>query len=210
MREKHAVTFVFNSSKEALAFLDSIGRVVGLKNIVGELKGNKVKIYIKARGENREKILREVKALYVQSKPPIATYRKRKYKVSTLLKLASLKISIPVSALIDLLRLRDCKAELVGDQIETSCDIEFVREEAERLSEKYSEVVFLNATASLKRLLAVVSAYLDADPREILEKLLEEGLIVTNRNRYALRDNYQLSLRKTLDVLGDKGKSSVI
>ncbi len=209
MREQHAVTFVFNSSQEAVAFLDSIGRVVGLEKIVGELKGNKVKIYIKARGDEREKILREIKILYVQSKSSLVTYRKRKYKISTILKLASLKISIPVSSLIDLLRIKNCDIELMGDQIETSCDIEFIRKEAERLSEKYNEVVFLNATTSLKRLLAVISAFLDTDPRETFEELLKKGLIVTSNDRFTLKDNYQLSLRKALDLLGDKRKSFV-
>ena len=209
MRERHALTFVFQTPNEAIEFLIRVRKTPSLKGIAGEVKGNKVKIYVMGKGANREKLIKEIKMLYKQTKEPKASYFTRRYSLSLILRLAPIKISIPVKALVDLLRLEGCKVKQEGDLLESNCSLNFIQEKAKILSEKYYDVVYFNAPASFKRLVAVLAAFYEENVEKIIAELLEKGLIKKEDGRYSLLHNYQLSLENSLKILGYKGKTSV-
>ncbi len=169
------LTFSFASPGEAVRFLEVITKVLGGKVILGEVKGDKVKVFIPYSEDYRETV-RKIKLLYMEVRNS-SRVGLRRYDLATVLSVANLEVAIPVQALIDALRLSGRKASVEGSVLVTDAGFNEVVRLAERVSLRYSEAVRAGLPAPLRRLAAAAAACANLSVQEVLDVLEQKGLI---------------------------------
>ncbi len=103
----------------------------------------------------------------------------KKVRVLTFSKIESIADSrIPVDTLEELLKLRGYPARRRAKKsIETTAPKEVIVEEARKLGEAYRKVREEKISGSAMKMIAVAAAYLEVDPREVIEKAIEIGVL---------------------------------
>lgn len=191
---RNPVTFVFSSPEEAVEFLETLERIAG-PHISGELRMNKVKIYIHSEGKMYKEILRKIQALYTSSHN-ISSHASRKYNIMTLLSIADIKTPIPPVILEELLRLKGYRASLTKSGVlETNADPETIKKLIRELSEAYSVLLHIPSTTQAKRVIALLSVYWGKDVNETISTLKDMGLLEEGE-RLTPRHNF----RKIIDI----------
>ena len=189
---RNPITLVFRSPSDAVKFLETLEATIG-SEIAGELKMNKVKIYVYARGERYKEIVRRIQALYSTVR---GTYTPglRRYEFSALLSISESKTPVSPQVVVELLKLRGFEARLLkGGYIETNADTDTLREIIGELSRAYARLVRLPATTPAKRLVALLSVYWGISVEETVERLVEKGLL-RNENRLEPTHNFSRAL----------------
>ncbi|RLE71204.1 MAG: hypothetical protein DRJ43_00230 [Thermoprotei archaeon] len=201
--KKKVFAFRFSSPEEAAEFLDYVSRLIG--NLAAEVRGSSVKIVVMAppgEAESDFARIREVLRQWRMSRhfPRKGLYR---HSLQMILSAASLKVSIPIAALVDSLKLSGFKARLDKVYLVTDARFDKVVEVASNFSAKYLEALRLPATPILKRLLAVLATVLDTSIDESLKKLLELGLarLDEESGRFLLTVNYTSALERLKDSM---------
>lgn len=201
--KKKVFAFRFSSPEEAAEFLDYVSRLIG--NLAAEVRGSSVKIVVMAppgEAESDFARIREVLRQWRMSRhfPRKGLYR---HSLQMILSAASLKVSIPIAALVDSLKLSGFKARLDKVYLVTDARFDEVVEVASNFSAKYLEALRLPATPILKRLLAVLATVLDTSIDESLKKLLELGLarLDEESGRFLLTVNYTSALERLKDSM---------
>ncbi|RLF06249.1 MAG: hypothetical protein DRK00_02180 [Thermoprotei archaeon] len=196
--KKRVISVRFASPSEAAEFLEHVSKLLG--NLAAEVKGCSVKLVVMAPPEELDREYARVREALRQWRMSRQLPRRGVYRhhMGMVLSSASLKVSIPVAALIELLQLKGFKARLEGSYIVSSATFEQVVEEASRLSEKYAEALRLLATPMLKRLAAVLAAALECSVEEALEKMEALGLTKVDERygRLVLSTNYEEALKR--------------
>jgi len=194
---RNPVTLVFPTTKEAVAFLEALERLAGA-NISGELRMNKVKIYIHEQGERYSETLRRIQALYATTHGG-TTHAVKSYNFETLMHIAGADTPIPPVLLEEILRLRGYKATLKrGGILETNADVETIGEYLRRLSEAYRALLHIPSSAQAKRVIALLSVYWEKGVDETIDILEEMGLI-ERRDRLEPRHNFKRSIEIALE-----------
>lgn len=158
-----------------MKFLEVITKMLGGRAILGEVKGDKVKVFI-PHSEDYQEVVRKVKLLYMEMRSS-SKIGLRRYDSTTILSVASLEIAIPLQALVDALRLSGHKASLEGTAIVTNASFHEVVRLAEKLSHCYSEAVKVGLPAPIRRLIAAAAACANLSVQDILDALEQRGLI---------------------------------
>lgn len=193
------LTFTFNNSAEALKFIEVLNRKIGRGAVLGEVKGNKVKVFIPF-SENYRKTVREVKLLYFELHSSM-DFRPKRFEISTVLSASNLKVAIPVQALIDILKLEGYEARLEGSYLVTNARFQHVTELAERISEHYEEAVKQGLAAPLRRIVAVVATYMDTQVSDAINLLLKAGFIDRKDGEFVLRSKPEDIIDKIAELL---------
>lgn|GEM_PF-2033770 len=169
------LTLSFTSSEEAVRFLEALTKVLRGKVILGEVKVDKVKIFIPY-SEDYQETVRKVKLLYMEVRGS-SRVGLRRYDPVTILSVANLEIAIPLQALVDALRLSGRKASMEGATIVTDASFNEIVRLAEKLSLHYSEAVRTGLPAPLRRFVAAAAACSNLSVQKILDILEQKGLI---------------------------------
>mgnify|MGYP001772750263 CR=1 FL=1 len=196
------LTFTFASSAEAVKFIELLNKKLGKGCFLGEIKGNKVKVFIPL-GKDHRRLVQEVKHLYAEVHSSSA-YRPRSFEVTTVFSASNLKVAIPVQALLEALRVEGYKAELRGSRIVTDASFQHLTELAERLSEAYSEAVRLKLTSPLRRIAAVAAVCSSSSVDQALKLLMDQGLVTRSKDGYLLAMTPDAVVEKLKDVLGKR------
>ena len=201
--KKKVFAFRFSSPEEAAEFLDYVSRLIG--NLAAEVRGSSVKIVVMAPSGEAESDFARIREVLRQWRMSRHFPRKGLYRHSLqmILSAASLKVSIPIAALVDSLKLSGFKARLDKVYLVTDARFDKVVEVASNFSAKYLEALRLPATPILKRLLAVLATVLDTSIDESLKKLLELGLarLDEESGRFLLTVNYTSALERLKDSM---------
>ncbi|MEM1516328.1 MAG: DUF2067 family protein [Thermofilum sp.] len=179
------LTFNFGSSAEALKFIEVLSKKVGRGAILGEIKGNKVKVFVPF-SENYRKTVREIKLIYFELHSG-ADYRPKRFEISTVLSASNLKVAIPVQALVDALRLEGYEARLEGNHLVTNAKFQHLAELAEKISERYEEAARQRLAAPLRRLVAVVATHMNTSISDAIDLLQKLGFIESKNSELVLR-----------------------
>ncbi len=202
MSEKYLL-FSFSDVGEAIDFLEYLTRLIPKRYYTGEIKGKKLKIFIKASPDEVDRIIDTIRKGYSEwrlSKTVIKGVYK--HSIPMLLKIAKLKIAIPVQGLRDILYLSGYKSEIKGNILYSDAPLDVIKCLAEVLSEKYDESIYLNATPLVKRLVAVIAALTGKSIDYTVKFLLENGLIRYNEyNKLVLRKKYEDALKDLPNIL---------
>ncbi|RLF00046.1 MAG: hypothetical protein DRJ57_01480 [Thermoprotei archaeon] len=196
--KKRVISVRFASPSEAAEFLEHVSKLLG--NLAAEVKGCSVKLVVMAPPEELDREYARVREALRQWRMSRQLPRRGVYRhhMSMVLSSASLKVSIPVAALVELLQLKGFRAKLEGGYIVSSATFEQVVEEASRLSEKYAEALRLLATPMLKRLAAILAAALGCTVEEALKRMEALGLTKVDEKyrRLVLAINYEEALKR--------------
>jgi hypothetical protein len=194
------LTLNFDSSAEAVSYLNMLSSKIKYPGLYGEVKGRKLKLFI-PESERTEQVINEVKTLYREMRSSKNAFSRRRFKVQTILTLAKLKTAIPIPALIDVVNLQGRYAKLVGDSIETSLDLNELVKLAEQLSSVYRSTLYMPLTPSARRLLTVASAASGKPPEDMLELLVSAMLLKREGEGLTLAVEYTKSLERLREVL---------
>ncbi|MGB9708689.1 MAG: DUF2067 family protein [Infirmifilum sp.] len=187
-------TLVFSSPEEALEFLKMLEKILPGKSFLGELKTNKVKVFV-PESENSEQVIRKIRELYNQKRRPYAYGLVKDYDISTVFSLSRLEQPIPLSLLITTLRIQGYKAEAVRDKLRTNAPLDHLTKMVEKLSKLYGELLEIKATAQARRLIALYSLTKNLPTEEAIRQLSEQGFLTEDRGRISLKLNYETALR---------------
>jgi len=196
------LTFTFTSSAEALKFIEILSKRLGKGSFLGEVKGNKVKVFIPFR-EDYRRLVEEVKHLYAEVHAGVSR-RLKSFEITTVLSASNLRVAIPMQALLEALQLEGYRAELTGSRIVTNASFQHVVELAERVSEAYSEAVELRLPSPLRRIVAAAAACAGFSVEETLKLLVSHGLVAHKEGGYLLLLKPEEAIRKLREILVEK------
>lgn len=171
--------------------------------VSGELKLNKVKLYIHARGDDYEKLLRKVHAIYNITKGGSIGKGLAKYRIDLLQSVSDAPLPVSPLALVELLRLNGYKVRVENGVIETDAGGETIREYYRKLSEIYTHLARIPSTAPTKRLIAVYAAYRNLTPQESIDILEDMGLIKVEGRKLVITHNFKEALKIALTARQD-------
>ncbi|MEM1508528.1 MAG: DUF2067 family protein [Thermofilaceae archaeon] len=207
---KKTITLNFKSSSEATEFLEHVVPFLG--GGAAEIKGCFLKLVLMGTPdkleENYTKIMEIAKQWRLSRRlPKQGLFR---HNLGLILPSTKLVIGIPLTAIVDVLTLRGYQARLEKGYITTNASYSEVCEIAGALSEKYSEALPLQATPSLKKLVAVLAVVIDAEVKEVLERLKVLGLARedTSTKCYTLASGYNEALQKVKAFLSTLRKDN--
>lgn len=196
MVEKH-LAISFQSSKDALEFLEYLKKHISDENLVVTIRGNRLKISINAAKADAESLLQKIKAKMSEWKASRQIEKGfHKVPLGYVLSMASMRISIPLNAFIDALNLKGYKSELKGKYVLTKLETGKLIEELERFSEHYSQAIYLDAYPIVKRIAAILMFVKKIGIEEVLEFLRKKNIIDSDeQGRARLRVNYRDALK---------------
>lgn len=205
--KKRVLSVKFASPGEAAEFLEHVSKLLG--NLAAEVKGCSIKLIVMAPPEELDREYAKVREALRRWRLSRQLPRRGAYRhhIGMVLSSANLKVSIPVAALVELLRLKGFKAELRGSYVVSSAAFEQVVEEATRFSEKYAETLRLLATPTLKRLAAILAAALGCSVEEALERMRALGLMKVDDEygRLVPTTNYEEALKRIRSLVVEGG-----
>lgn len=187
-------TLVFSSAEEAVEFLKMLEKSLPGKSFLGELKTNKVKIFV-PESEDSERLVHRIRELYNQMRSPHAQGLVRDYDIATLFSMSRLEIPISVSILVDALKIKGFKVEVVKDKLRTNAPPSDLTKTVESLSRIYRELVDLRMTAQSRRLVALYSYIENLAPSESIRRLSELGILTEESGRISLKVNYEAAIK---------------
>lgn len=208
---KKTITLNFKSPSEAAEFLEYVVPFIG--GGAAEIKGCFLKLVLIEKPDKLEENYTKVMEIARQWRlsrrlPKQGLYR---HNLGLILSSIKLAVGIPLTAIADVLTLKGYQAHLEEGYIATNADYSEVYKIVGILSEKYSETISLQATPSLKKLVAVLAAVIGAEVEETLERLKVLGLTRkdTSMKRYALATDYDEALQKVkafLSILQEENR----
>ncbi|MEZ0345080.1 MAG: DUF2067 family protein [Infirmifilum sp.] len=188
------LTLVFSSAEEALNFLKKLERFLPGKSFLGELKVNKVKIFI-PESDNAEQVLGKIRELYNQQKQLHTYNAPRDYDIPTLFSLSKLEVPIPLAVVVDSLRVQGFKAEVFGEKLRTNAPLNVITKNIESISIIYRELLEFKMTAQARRLIALFSHVNNIPSEDAIKQLSTLGLIVDRGGVISLKVNYEVAVK---------------
>ncbi|QOJ78163.1 DUF2067 family protein [Infirmifilum lucidum] len=188
------LTLVFSSPEEAVHFLKTLEKLLPGKSFLGELKANKVKIFI-PESENSEKTMHKIKQLYNQQRQPYSYGVMKNYDISSIFSMAKLEVPVPVTLLVEALKIQGRKAIIKGDILYTDATLNEIIKVVERLSVIYKEVLSLETTAQARRLISLYSFVNNKPVDSAVEELSKLGILTESSGKLTLKVNYDVALK---------------
>lgn len=195
-------TLVFSSAEEAVEFLKMLENTLPGKSFLGELKTNKVKIFV-PESKDSELVAHRIRELYNQMKSPHAQGLIRDYDLAVLFSMSRLEVPVPVSLLVDALKIKGYKVEVFRDKLRTNAPLNVITKTIENLSKIYHELADIKMTSQSRRLIALYSHTENLAPEESIKRLSELGILTEESGRISLKVNYEMALNTLYNVEKD-------
>lgn len=192
------IVFSFSSPREAIEFMEHVQKVMKPRRIDATLRGSKVKITLHASPEDISDVVAYLKRVVREWRRARVRVRGNyRYSIPFLLRSVTLDVSIPVNAVVDILRLRGFSAEMDGLMLVTNASLDAVKRFIHLFSAKYKDALGLSATPLLKRLLAVVSAAKEVDLSDAFSLLVDKGIARYDpgQDKYILAAKYEDAIK---------------
>ncbi len=188
------LTLVFPSPEEAVHFLKTLEKLLPGKSFFGELKANKVKIFI-PESEDFEKTIHKIKQLYNQQRQPYSYGVTKNYDLSSVFSMAKLEVPVPATLLVETLKIKGHKATIKGDVLYTDATLNEIIKIIEELSVVYKEVLNLETTAQARRLISLYSLINNKPVDSAVEELFKLGVLTESSGKITLKVNYNAALK---------------
>lgn len=204
-RRRKVVSLKFASASEAAEFLQhALSRI---ENLAAEQSGSTLKLILLAPPGKAEKDYRKLVSLLKEWRTSRLAPRRGffRHSVGLLLASANLKVGIPVSAIVDTLRLMGYKARVEKGYMVTSAPFDRAVQVAEAFSAKYAEALETPAAPLARRLAAVVATALNLTLERAFDKLQRSNLVTLDedKGRHELRVSYEEALKALLELSGE-------
>lgn len=187
-------TLVFSSADEATEFLKTIEKMLPGRSFLGELKTNKVKIFI-PESEDMEETITKIRQLYNQRHRRLPGRAPKKYSVASLFSLANIETPVPASLVVDVLRIKGHRATLEEDFFVTTAELNEILDIIKGLSSVYKILLEFRLTPQARRLTAIFSYVGSKPPEAAIKELSEAGLLTETGGRITLKVNYEAALK---------------
>ncbi|PLJ77750.1 MAG: hypothetical protein B7L53_05235 [Thermofilum sp. NZ13] len=194
------LTLVFSTPEEAVQFLKTLERLLPGRSFLGELKVNKVKIFV-PESDEAEKTIHKIKQLYNQQRHTYSYGVVKSYDLSSVLTLARLEAPIPATLIVEALKIQGFKAALSGDILKTDATLDGIIKTVERLSAIYKETLTLTATAQTRRLISLYAFAKGLRVEDAVDDLYKLGLLTETSGKVTLKVNYSSALSALLGSL---------
>ncbi len=202
------ITVAFNSSEEALRFLDLVTRKIKTFQLYARTRAGRV-VELTLVGDPAEiavalseikKIAKTIKEMYRKERG-LATYD-----VRIILDYAKIEAAIPLDVAFKVLELLGHKVELLrGGKIRTDAELSEILEVIEQVSRIYREMMDMDITPQAKRIIAMWCTVFDENPDEAVIELETLGIlrryVTEDRNLVVLARSYDEAYREVKELV---------